>query len=68
MLYSLAFNAMGGNNVIVFLTRQHRIDELHIETEGRCLARSDAFSGGTHSASRDWKENDETQTDERKLF
>ena len=25
-LASLAFNAMGGNNVILFLTRQHQID------------------------------------------
>ena len=30
MLASLAFNATGGNNVILFLTRQHQIDGLHI--------------------------------------
>jgi hypothetical protein len=29
-LASLAFNAMGINNVILFLARQHQIDALHI--------------------------------------
>ena len=32
-LASVAFNAMGGNNVILFLTRQHQIYGLHIQRQ-----------------------------------
>ena len=35
LLASLAFNAMGGNNFMLFLTRQHQIDWLHIQRQ-RC--------------------------------
>ena len=50
MLASLLFNARGGNNVILFLTRRHQIEGLHIQRRGalfcslRCFLRCNTFS------------------------
>ena len=41
---------------------------IHTDTEGRCFAHLDAFSGEIHSASSKLKENYETQREERYII
>jgi hypothetical protein len=66
---SLEFNATGGNNVLLFFD-QTASDRwpTRTETEGRCFARSDAFSGEIHSASCKLKEYYETRRDKRYII